>query len=290
MTETCFMINHAEIIRSDVKKFLSESNLHACLAIVSVGHDPASEVYVRNKIRACEEVGMEVRHFSFSENTNQADLISFVDQLGKDNSVNGIIVQLPLPKQFDESFVLKMIPPIKDVDGFSDANGFGVYANDERITPCTPQGVIELMQRGLDGDETLEGKHVVILGRSLTVGRPLAAMCLNRNMTVSVLHSKSNPDDRKALVQKADFVVVAMGKPEAFNAEFVGDPSTLRHNATIIDVGIHRKEDKKLCGDVKADDFFGHVKYITRVPGGVGPMTVACLIRNTAMATLAQHG
>lgn len=242
---------------------------NVCLAVVQVGEDPASSVYVRNKKRACEYIGIESRSYELKEETTQEELIRLVDTLNQDPQVDGILVQLPLPRQIDEDAVIRAISPKKDVDGFHPMNVGKMFVGEEGFVPCTPAGVIELLKRS---GISIEGKECVVVGRSNNVGKPMGILLLQENGTVTVTHSRTQ--NLKEVTCRADILVVAAGKAKMITADHVKD------GAVVIDVGMHRNEDNKLCGDVDFDQVVDKVSAITPVPGGVGPMTVAMLMRN----------
>lgn len=246
---------------------------NVCLAVVQVGEDPASSVYVRNKKRACEYIGIESRSYELKEETTQEELIRLVDTLNQDPQVDGILVQLPLPGQIDEDAVIRAISPKKDVDGFHPMNVGKMFVGEECFVPCTPAGVIELLKRS---GISIEGKECVVVGRSNNVGKPMGILLLQENGTVTVTHSRTQ--NLKDVTCRADILVVAAGKAKMITADHVKD------GAVVIDVGMHRNEDNKLCGDVDFDQVVDKVSAITPVPGGVGPMTVAMLMRNCVEA------
>lgn len=246
---------------------------NVCLAVVQVGEDPASSVYVRNKKRACEYIGIESRSYELKEETTQEELIRLVATLNQDPQVDGILVQLPLPGQIDEDAVIRAISPKKDVDGFHPMNVGKMFVGEEGFVPCTPAGVIELLKRS---GISIEGKECVVVGRSNNVGKPMGLLLLQENGTVTVTHSRTQ--NLKDVTCRADILVVAAGKAKMITADHVKD------GAVVIDVGMHRNEDNKLCGDVDFDQVVDKVSAITPVPGGVGPMTVAMLMRNCVEA------
>ena len=246
---------------------------NVCLAVVQVGEDPASSVYVRNKKRACEYIGIESRSYDLKEETTQEELIRLVDTLNQDPQVDGILVQLPLPGQIDEDAVIRAISPKKDVDGFHPMNVGKMFVGEEGFVPCTPAGVIELLKRSAI---SIEGKECVVVGRSNNVGKPMGILLLQENGTVTVTHSRTQ--NLKDVTCRADILVVAAGKAKMITADHVKD------GAVVIDVGMHRNEDNKLCGDVDFDQVVDKVSAITPVPGGVGPMTVAMLMCNCVEA------
>ncbi len=247
--------------------------MHPGLAVVLVGNDPASRIYVNNKKKACEEIGIRSFEYILPEKTTEEELIQLVETLNKDNSVHGILVQLPLPKHIDAENVLLRISPDKDVDSFHPFNMGRVMIGDYYFLPCTPAGIMELLIRsGIN----LVGKECVVVGRSNIVGKPIAMLLLHSNATVTICHSKTR--NLKEICRRADVLVVAVGKPKFINADYVKD------GAVVIDVGINRLEDGKICGDVDFDSVSEKASYITPVPGGVGPMTITMLLKNTIMS------
>ncbi len=252
---------------------LKEEGKECCLAVVQVGNDPASSVYVRNKKRACEYIGMKSLSFELPEETTEESLLELIDRLNADASVHGILVQLPLPKQIDEDKIIKAISPKKDVDGFHPENVGNLVTGGQGFVSCTPAGIIELLKRS---NIEIEGKNCVVIGRSNIVGKPMALLMLRENATVTIAHSRTK--NLKELTKTADILIVAIGKPEYITADYVKD------GAVVIDVGIHRDENNKLRGDVKFDEVEPHCAAITPVPGGVGPMTIAMLMYNCVHA------
>ena len=240
-----------------------------CLAVIQVGTDPASCVYVRNKKNACEYIGIKSIAYELEETTSQDELLEIIDKLNNDKEVNGILVQLPLPKHIDEETILNRISPYKDVDGFHPMSVGALSIGKKEFVSCTPAGVIELLKRS---NIDIVGKECVVLGRSNIVGKPMSMLLLRENGTVTVCHSKTS--NLREVTKRADILVVAIGKPKFITKEYV------KEGATVIDVGIHRNEENKLCGDVDFDDVKDIVGAITPVPGGVGPMTIAMLMKN----------
>ena len=239
------------------------------LAVIQVGNDPASTVYVGNKKKACAYIGIESLSYELPESTTEEELLGLIDKLNKDSKVNGILVQLPLPKQIDEDKVIQAILPEKDVDGFNEKSVGALCVGSDGYMPCTPAGVIQLLKRfGVE----ISGKRCVVLGRSNIVGKPMALLLLRENGTVTICHSRTK--DIKEITKQADILVVAIGKPK-----FV-DETYVKEGAVVIDVGIHRDENNKLCGDVDFEKVAPHTEAITPVPGGVGPMTIAMLMNN----------
>ncbi len=243
-----------------------------CLAVIQVGNDPASSVYVNNKKKACAYIGMESLSYELPEDTTEGELMETIVELNERADVSGILVQLPLPRHIDEKKVLLAIAPEKDVDGFHPVNVGNLSIGRPGYVSCTPAGVIQLLKRS--GVE-IEGKECVVLGRSNIVGKPMAMLLLQENGTVTICHSRTK--NLKEITQRADILVVAIGKPK-----FV-DESYVKEGAVVIDVGIHRNEDNKICGDVDFERVAPHTSAITPVPGGVGPMTIAMLMSNCVM-------
>ena len=255
-------------LRDEVEK-LTEAGINACLAVIQVGHDPASTVYVNNKKKACAYVGINSRSYELPEDTSEQTLLDLVQKLNEDPEVNGILVQLPLPKQIDEDKVIRTISPDKDVDGFHPVSVGRLWIGEKGFLSCTPAGVIQLLKRS--GIE-IEGKECVIIGRSNIVGKPMAALLLRENATVTVAHSKTK--DLKSIAKRADILIVAIGKAKFITKDYI------KEGAVVIDVGMHRDEQNHLCGDVDCEDVSSVVSAITPVPGGVGPMTIAMLMNN----------
>lgn len=241
----------------------------ATLAVIQVGNDPASTVYVGNKKKACEYIGINSLAYEIPEETTQEELLKLVNDLNERDDVNGILVQLPLPEHIDEDVIIKAISPQKDVDGFHPQSVGALSIGQKGYVSCTPAGVIQLLKRS--GIE-IEGKECVIVGRSNIVGKPMALLMMRENATVTVCHSRTK--NLKEVTSRADILIVAIGKPEFITKEYV------KEGAVVIDVGIHRKENGKLCGDVLFDDVEPVASAITPVPGGVGPMTIAMLMNN----------
>ena len=249
---------------------LKEKGLQPGLAVILVGEDPASQVYVRNKERAANNIGMYSVVYRLPETTSEADLIAKIEELNHDDKVHGILVQLPLPKHINEDLVLDTIDPAKDVDGFHPMNLGNLFAGKPTMIPCTPAGIMELIKLS---DLDLAGKNAVIIGRSNIVGKPMAHLLLQANATVTICHSKTK--DLPKVAKQADVLVVAIGRANFVTADFV------KEGAVVIDVGINRDENNKLTGDVKFDEVAPLTSYITPVPGGVGPMTITMLMRQT---------
>ena len=239
------------------------------LAVVLVGQDPASCVYVRNKKRACEYIGIRSLSYELAEDTSEEEVLALIDKLNGDKDVNGILVQLPLPKHMDEDKITRAIDPLKDVDGFHPQNVGALSIGLPGFVSCTPAGIIQLLKRShID----MEGKHCVIVGRSNIVGKPMALLMLRENATVTVTHSKTK--DLASVTRQADILIVAIGKKQFITADYV------KEGVVVIDVGMHRDENNHLCGDVAYDEVASHCSAITPVPGGVGPMTIAMLMHN----------
>lgn len=263
-------------IKDEVKEevaLLKQKGIVPGLAVILVGESSASKVYVNNKKKACEYVGMKSFSYELPEETSEASLLSLIDTLNQDNQVHGILVQLPLPKHMDEQKVILAIDPKKDVDGFHPQSVGALSIGLPGFVSCTPAGVIELLKRS---HVTIEGKNCVVVGRSNIVGKPVSFLLLRENGTVTICHSKTK--NLKEVLQGADIVVAAVGIPRFIKGEM------LKEEAVVIDVGINRMEDGKLCGDVDFDSCMGRVKAITPVPGGVGPMTIAMLMHNCLIA------
>lgn len=248
---------------------LKEEGKNVALAVIQVGNDPASSVYVGNKKKACAYIGIESLSYELEEQTTEEELLHLIDKLNSDDKVNGILVQLPLPKHIDENKVIQAISPKKDVDGFHMQNVGALCVGGEGYVSCTPLGIIELLKRS---GISIEGKNCVVLGRSNIVGKPMSLLLLRENGTVTICHSKTQ--DIRSITRQADILVVAIGKPKFVDETFI------KEGAVVIDVGIHRNEENKLCGDVDFDRVAPHTSAITPVPGGVGPMTIAMLMNN----------
>lgn len=248
---------------------MKERGIIPCLAVIQVGNDPASSVYVNNKKKACAYIGIESLSYELEETVSQDALLELIFELNENEKVNGILVQLPLPKHIDENAVIEAITPSKDVDGFHPETVGNMCIGTRGFLPCTPAGVIQLLKRS---NIEIEGKECVIIGRSNIVGKPMAMLLLRENGTVTITHSRTK--DLKEVTKRADILVVAIGKPKFVTKDFV------KEGAVVIDVGIHRGENNKLCGDVDFNDVVEKVSAITPVPGGVGPMTIAMLMNN----------
>lgn len=258
---------------------LKEKGILVGLAVVIVGNDPASRVYVNNKKKACVACGIESYEYALPEETTEEELLALVEKLNGDPAVNGILVQLPLPRQIDEHRIIEAISPKKDVDAFHAVNVGKIMIGDFDFLPCTPSGCMDLI------DSTgvpVEGKRCVVIGRSNIVGKPMAMLLLHRNGTVTICHSKTK--NLKEICREADILVAAVGRPNFVTADMV------KEGAVVIDVGMNRLENGKLCGDVDFEGVSKVAGWITPVPGGVGPMTIATLMRNTLTAAKLQNG
>ncbi|MGN0270516.1 MAG: bifunctional methylenetetrahydrofolate dehydrogenase/methenyltetrahydrofolate cyclohydrolase FolD [Candidatus Weimeria sp.] len=263
-------------IKDEVKQevaSLKERGIEPCLAVVLVGDDPASHVYVRNKIRACEYTGIKSVSIELPADTEEDELLKKINELNADESVHGILVQLPLPPHIDEDRVINAIDPDKDVDGFSPISVGRLSIGLPGFKSCTPAGIIELIKRS---GVSIDGKNCCIVGRSNIVGKPMAMLLLRESGTVTVCHSHTK--NLRSFTSNADILVAAIGKPEFFKAD------DIKEGATVIDVGMDRDENGKLCGDVDFESASQKAGYITPVPGGVGPMTIAMLMKNCVEA------
>ena len=256
-------------LKAQVEELKASGKKIPCLAVIQVGNDPASTVYVGNKKKACEYIGIGSKSFELPEETTEEELLSLIDKLNADDEITGILCQLPVPKHINEDEIILRISPKKDVDGFHPMSVGSLMIGEDGFLPCTPAGVIQLLKRS--GVE-ISGKKCVVIGRSNIVGKPMAILLLRENGTVTICHSKTT--DLKEVCKEADILVVAIGKPKMITADYV------KEGACVIDVGIHRMDNGKLCGDVDYDDVAPHCSYITPVPGGVGPMTIAMLMSN----------
>lgn len=271
----------SNFIKSRVKEeitALGEKGIKSTLAVIIVGDDPASRVYVNNKKRACEVTGIVSREYALPEDTAEKDLLELIAELNADKQVNGILCQLPLPKHIDEKKVIDAISPEKDVDVFSEVNVGKMWIGDYYVASCTPKGVIELLDYY---DIPLEGKNCVIIGRSNIVGKPMASLLLEKNATVTVCHSRTA--DLSFFTRNADVIVAAVGRKRFVTADMV------KEGAVVVDVGINRDENGKLCGDVDFENVKDKCSFITPVPGGCGPMTIAVLMKNTLAVTKKQN-
>ena len=249
------------------------------LTVIIVGDNQASHTYVRNKEKGCAYVGIQSEVIRFDESVEEQVLISKIMELNNDQSVDGILVQLPLPKHINSDHILDLIDPSKDVDGFHPVNVAKLFLGQDGLVPCTPKGMMVLLD---EINYDLTGKEVVVVGRSNIVGKPIALLCLQKNATVTIAHSKTK--DLKSVCQRADVLIAAIGKAKFFNRDYI------KEGAVVLDVGINRDKNNKLCGDVDYDDVKDLVSYITPVPGGVGPMTIAMLLENTYEAYLKREG
>ncbi len=268
-----------ENIKNEVEKFKAKHGSTPGLAVIMVGDDPASAVYVRNKHKACLEVGMTSYEIKYPAEISEEELLSKIDELNADENVDGILVQLPLPKSINEEKVINRIDPSKDVDAFHPENVGRIMIGNYTFLPCTPAGVIELLKHY---NVEIEGKSCVVVGRSNIVGKPMAHLLLERNGTVTVCHSRTK--QLAEITKNADILVVAIGRAEFLTADMV------KPGAVVIDVGINRKADGKLAGDVKFDEVEPLASAITPVPGGVGPMTITMLMKNTLTAARMHKG
>ena len=270
------IINGKEIalnLRNQLKEKIQAFPKTIGLSVVIVGNDPASKIYVRNKVKACEEIGIKSSVHELDESISQTELENLLISLGKDENTHGILLQLPLPKGFDTESAMSKIPPEKDVDGFSAVDLGNLALNKPNFVACTPLGVMKMLEfYGID----LTGKNAVVLGRSDTVGKPMALLLLNANATVTICHSKTV--NLPTICKSADVLVAAIGKPKYVTADMV------KEGAVVVDIGMNRDENGKLCGDVDYDNVAPKTSYITPVPGGVGPMTITMLLYNTYKA------
>ncbi len=260
-------------IKDELKAKIEVEGLKGALAVIQVGNDPASSVYVNNKKKACAYIGLESLSYELPEETTEEELLTLIDDLNKNDAVNGILVQLPVPKHINEDKIINAISPKKDVDGFHPENVGNLVTGGKGFVSCTPAGIIQLLKRS---NIEIAGKNCVVIGRSNIVGKPMALLMLRENATVTIAHSKTK--DLKSLCKTADILIVAIGKPQFITAEYV------KAGAVVIDVGIHRDAENKLCGDVKYDEVEPLASAITPVPGGVGPMTIAMLMNNCVEA------
>ncbi len=266
------IINGKEIaskVNEETKAIIKKYNLKPGLAIILVGNNEASEIYVKNKIKSCEEIGINARLYHFEEENSEEEIINCIQKLNKDNDIHGIIVQSPLPKKFNEDYINSFLSCEKDVDGFGIYNMGALATNKTKFLAATPKGIITILK---EMKIDISGKNIVVIGRSKIVGRPLALALLNMDATVTIAHSKTK--NLKEVTKNADILIVAIGKPNYITADYVKD------DAIIIDVGINRV-DGKIIGDVNFDSVKDKVSFITPVPGGVGPMTIASLLNNT---------
>lgn len=271
----------AQNIKSDLKEEIENLKLKGInpgLAVILVGEDNASKIYVKNKKRCCDELGIFSEEFYFPEDTSEKEIINLIEKLNQDKKINGILVQLPLPSHINQKNITESILPEKDVDAFHSSTIGNLLTNHTKLLPCTPAGIIEIFHRE---NISLVGKHCVIIGRSNIVGKPLAFMLINEDATVTICHSKTK--NLSEICKNADIIVCAVGKAKFLNRNMI------KKGAVIIDVGINRDENGKICGDVDFDDVKNIASAITPVPGGVGPMTIAMLMKNTITATKIQN-
>ena len=259
-------------LKEKVAKY-KEEGVEITLAVIQVGNDKASSVYVGNKKKACEYIGIKSLSYELEESTTEEELLNLIKELNNRKDVNGILVQLPLPKHINEDKVIETIDAKKDVDGFHPMSVGALSIGKKGFISCTPYGIIELLKRS---NIDIDGKECVVIGRSNIVGKPMSMLLLRENATVTVAHSHTK--NLKEVAKRADILVVAIGKPQFINSEYV------KEGAVVIDVGIHRDENNKLCGDVDYEEVFPHASAITPVPGGVGPMTIAMLMKNCVNA------
>ena len=277
------LINGKEVakkVRKDLKSEvikLKENGINPKLAVIMVGNDPGSTVYVRNKSKACQKVGIEFEEFLYDENLSESELLDVIKKLNEDSSINGILLQSPVPKHIHINKAFRTIAPEKDVDGFNPVNVGNLTIGEDAFISCTPYGVIRMFE---EYNIELEGKNAVILGRSNIVGKPMIQCMLNKNATVTVCHSRTN--NIEEITKNADIIISAIGKPKFLKENMVKD------GAVVIDVGINRLDDGSIVGDVDFDEVSKKASYITPVPGGVGPMTIAMLLNNVVKATKIQ--
>lgn len=268
----------SKAVKEQVRDEVEKMTIKPCLAVIIVGDDPASRVYVNNKKKACEFCGIKSVEYALPAETSQDELLSLIDKLNNDKIVNGILCQLPVPKHIDDKAVIEAIDPKKDVDCFSAVNVGNMWIGDYSFKPCTPAGAMELLKYY---DIDVAGKNCVVIGRSNIVGKPMAALLLEKNATVTVCHSKTK--NIAEVCKQADVIVAAVGRAKFVTEDMVKD------GAVIIDVGINRLENGKLCGDVDFENVAPKCSYITPVPGGCGPMTIAVLMQNTIAAYKLQN-
>ena len=268
----------AKEIRENLKikcEELKQKGIKPKLAVIMVGDDKSSQIYVKNKSKACDEIGIEFEEFLLNEDIKQEELINLINKLNNDKTINGILLQSPIPKHLDINEAFRTIAPEKDVDGFNPVNVGKLCLNQDTFVSCTPYGIMKMFEKY---NINLEGKNVVIIGRSNIVGKPLIQCCLNKNATVTVCHSKTK--DLKEYTKRADILIVAIGKSKFVTEDMV------KQGVVVIDVGINRGEDGKLTGDVDFENISKKASFITPVPGGVGPMTIAMLMNNVIKASL----
>lgn len=270
--------NVKESVRLETQELINKHGVTPGLAVVIVGDDPASRVYVNNKKKACEQVGFKSEEYALPASTTQEELLALVDTLNKKDDINGILVQLPLPKHLDDKAVIERINPKKDVDAFHAVNVGKIMLGEYDFLPCTPAGVMEMLHQY---NITVEGKECVVIGRSNIVGKPMGMLLLHENGTVTICHSRTK--NLKEVCSRADILVAAVGIPKFVKEDMV------KQGAVVIDVGMDRDENGKLCGDVDFENVKEKCSYITPVPGGVGPMTIATLMKNTIKACKLQN-
>lgn len=263
----------------DIVEVMNEEGKAVKLCVIQVGDNPASSVYVRNKEKACAYIGIESEVFKLDDDANYDEVCSLINNLNNDSSVNGILVQLPLPRHLDEQEILSLINPNKDVDGFHPKNVGNLFLGNDTIVSCTPQGIMDILHHY---DIDIAGKECVVVGRSNIVGKPMAMLLLKESGTVTICHSKT--ENLKEVCKRADILICAIGKPKFFNEEYV------KNGAVVIDVGIHRMDNGKLCGDVDFKSVETISRAITPVPGGVGQTTVSSLMYNVVCAAMKQYG
>ena len=266
----------SQTIKDELKSRVAELKRRGhggSLAVIQVGNDPASSIYVKNKKKACEYIGIGSVSYELSENTSEAQLLKIIDELNNKPEIIGILVQLPVPAHINEDKIIRAISPKKDVDGFHVENVGALCVGERGFVSCTPAGVIQLLKRS---NVEIAGRHCVVVGRSNIVGKPMALLMLRENATVTICHSKTQ--NLKEICKSADILIAAVGRPRMINHEYI------KEGAVVIDVGIHRDENNKMCGDVDFDDVKDMVSKITPVPGGVGPMTIAMLMNNCVEA------
>ena len=265
-------------VKEEVRQEIEREGLDVGLAVVIVGDDPASRVYVNNKKKACEFVGFKSEEYALPAETTQEELLNLVETLNNKKDINGILVQLPLPKHLDDKAVIEAISPLKDVDAFHAVNVGKIMLGEYDFLPCTPAGVMEMLHHY---NIEVSGKNCVVIGRSNIVGKPMAMLLLHENGTVTICHSRTK--NLAEVCSKADILVAAVGRPKFVTADMV------KEGAVVIDVGMDRDENGKLCGDVDFENVKDKCSYITPVPGGVGPMTIATLMKNTIKAAKIQN-
>ncbi len=268
----------AQKIRLELKTEAEKFKTRPKLAVILVGNDPASKIYVRNKNKACEEVGINYEEHVLEETTKMEDLLQLIDRLNSDDSINGILLQAPLPKHLEINRAFEEISPIKDVDGFNPINVGKLLIGEDAFISCTPYGIIKMLE---EYNIPIQGKNAVVVGRSNIVGKPLAQCLLNKNATVIICHSKT--ENLSNYTKNADILISAVGKANLITADMV------KEGATVIDVGMNRNDNGKLCGDVDFENVKEIASYITPVPGGVGPMTITMLMNNVIKAYKMQN-